>query len=111
MRHDAADVALVDDVEDHRRAALQYALEDERRCLLGRRRHAAPHGPVIERLPVERVVPRDVGELHALDVTAATVVEEIVDDAADDAVLVDWIGESLAERVASAGECPRWNED
>ena len=57
------------------------------------------------------MIPRDVRELHSSDVAAAAIIAQILNDAPADAVLEHWIGQSLPELLASAGERPGWNED
>src|SRR5262245_47247911 len=110
MRHDPPNVTFVDDVKDHRRAAIHDALEHERRALLRRRLDAFAPPPIVERLAVERVIPGDVRELHAPNVTTATIVQQIIDYTARDAVLEHGILQSLRELGPSALECPGWNE-
>src|SRR5215510_2459398 len=80
----------------------EHRLEHQRRGCFWIRRHVATHGEIVERLPLEGMIPRHPRELHTLEITAATVVEQIVNDAARDAVLEHRIGQPFPQLGVSA---------
>src|SRR3569833_4143083 len=57
------------------------------------------------------MIPRDARELHAADGAAATVVEQIVNDALRDAVFELRVVEALPQLRIATCKRPGWNED
>src|SRR5690606_22951939 len=92
------------------RAALELDLDGELRGEVEVGLAAALARDVREGLPFPRAVERHDGELDAGEVAAAALLDDGALDALDDARASLRVVEPCAERVAAAGERPRWEE-
>ena len=104
--HDAPHVLFVEHMINRVAAAVQHRFQHERGAVLRRGRQLATRRPVFQRLALETLVPRHARELHARQIAAAAIVQDVINDAARDAVLDGRYRQPLAELRIATGHRP-----